>query len=511
MKLGDLGIGARLGLGLGVLVSFQILFGLYAIHTSNHLASLTDKLFQHPYTVLKNVMGIRADIIAMHRGMKDVAMSADMSQMEVDIKKGREYEADALWRFDSVLERYLGDRSDVESLKQAFLDWRDIREHVIGHMRADEREAAAEITRGEEADYVAKLDRRIEILAQFTENKGLGFHRMTLEEKSSQIRAMALALTATVILSITIGIMLVRSIVEPLSKTLGLAETIGQGDLTVRLDMDRKDQVGQLASALDVMADSLQQGENELREANASLEMRVSKRTAELESFIYTISHDLRSPLITIAGFLGHLEKDIEQGAQDRVSHYISRIDSAVTKMQRLLDELLLLSRIGRVFNPPVDIELSALAEEAGELVAGSISQRGVTVDIAPDLPVVRGDRQRLLAVYQNLLENAVKFMGDQRNPLVEIGRRTDVGKTVLFVRDNGIGVNPKYSDKIFGLFDKLDSNSDGSGAGLAIVKRTVEVHGGRIWVESKGENKGSRFCFTLSGLPPGSDGTEGG
>lgn len=508
MKLGDLGIGVRLGLGLGVLVSLQIIFGLYAIHTSNNLATLTDKLFQHPYTVLKNVMGIRADIIAMHRSMMDVVMATDMTRMESDIKRVDEYEADALWRFELVLERYLGERSDVESLKQAFIDWRDIRAYVIDHMRAGEREAAVEITRGEGSDHVARLDRRIEILTQFAENKGFGFHRMTLEEKSTQIRAMALALAATVLMSLTIGIMLLRSIVNPLSKTLGLAETIGQGDLTVRLEMDRKDQVGQLAGALDIMADSLQQGENKLRKANESLEKRVAKRTAELESFIYTISHDLRSPLITIAGFLGHLEKDIGRGEEDRISHYISRIDSAVTKMQGLLDELLLLSRIGRVFNPSVDVELTVLAEEAGELVAGSISERGVRVDIAPDLPIVHGDRQRLLAVYQNLLENAVKFMGGQSDPLVEIGRRTDDGETVLCVRDNGIGVNPKYSEKIFGLFDKLDPGSDGSGAGLAIVKRTVEVHGGRIWVESEGENKGSLFCFTLPGLPPDRDGT---
>ena len=209
-------------------------------------------------------------------------------------------------------------------------------------------------------------------------------------------------------------------------------------------------------------------------------------KNAELERFTYTVSHDLKSPLVTIKGFIGLLEKDAAQGDTDRMKRDIQQIQDAAEKMQQLLGELLELSRIGRLVNPPEEISLTELAEEAIELVTGQIDKRGVSVEIAPAMPVAYGDRLRLLEVFQNLVDNAVKFMGKQSQPRIKIGTR----------QDNGI--NPKYHEKVFGLFDRLDPESDGTGIGLALVKRIIEVHGGRIWVESEGKGYGTTFCFTV-------------
>jgi signal transduction histidine kinase len=166
--------------------------------------------------------------------------------------------------------------------------------------------------------------------------------------------------------------------------------------------------------------------------------------------------------------------------------------------MQRLLEEVLELSRIGRLVNPPEELSLGELVREAVNMVAGRLEPTGVKVEIAPDLPVVYGDHSRLREVLENLIDNAVKFVAEQPDPRVEIGAREDGEETVFYVRDNGIGIDPRYHEKIFDLFDKLDQNSKGTGVGLAIVKRIVEVHGGRIWVESEGTGKGTTFCFTL-------------
>ena len=117
-------------------------------------------------------------------------------------------------------------------------------------------------------------------------------------------------------------------------------------------------------------------------------------------------------------------------------------------------------------------------------------------------MPVVYGDRLRLLEVYQNLIQNAVKFMGTQQASRVEIGARLDDGVALCWVRDNGMGIVPIYHEKVFGLFNRLDANTEGTGIGLALVKRIVDVHGGRIWVESEGEEQGSTFLFTLSPPP---------
>jgi signal transduction histidine kinase len=144
-------------------------------------------------------------------------------------------------------------------------------------------------------------------------------------------------------------------------------------------------------------------------------------------------------------------------------------------------------------------VPLSCLAREALDLVATRIGKSGVAVSIPPDLPVVCGDRPRLLSVMQNLLDNAAKFMGDQPEPNIQIGARMDGDEAICWVRDNGIGIDPRYHERIFGLFEKLNSDSkEGTGIGLALAKRIVEAHGGRIWVESDGRGRGATFYFSI-------------
>jgi signal transduction histidine kinase len=166
--------------------------------------------------------------------------------------------------------------------------------------------------------------------------------------------------------------------------------------------------------------------------------------------------------------------------------------------MRRLLNELLELSRIGRLVNPPSQTPLARIVEEALALTRGRLMAGNISVHVEEDLPVVHGDRPRLVEVMQNLIDNAAKFMGDQSAPHIEIGVRRGSDEPILFVRDNGIGIDPAHHEKVFGLFDKLDPRSEGTGVGLALAKRIVEVHGGRLWVESEGKGKGSMFCFTL-------------
>gem|GEM_PF-877941 len=234
--------------------------------------------------------------------------------------------------------------------------------------------------------------------------------------------------------------------------------------------------------------------------ARKELIAELESKNAELERFTYTVSHDLKSPLFTIRGFLGYLEQDSLAGNQERLKSDIQRISDATDKMQRLLNELLELSRIGRIKNESQPIRFGELAREVVELVQGHILERGITVHIDENLPTVLGDRQRLIEVLQNLVDNAAKFMGDQKEPRIEIGQRgedAERGMPVLYVRDNGIGIQPEHFERVFGLFNKLDPLADGTGIGLAIVKRIVEVHGGRIWVQSEA-GVGSTFYFTL-------------
>ena len=234
--------------------------------------------------------------------------------------------------------------------------------------------------------------------------------------------------------------------------------------------------------------------EAKYRELVAELEAK----NAELERFSYTVSHDLKSPLYTLRGFLDFMDRDSQSGNIVRLRADIARSVDAADKMRRLLSDLLELSRIGRLVNPPEDVPFGEIALEAVGLARGRLDQRGVAVEIAPDLPVVRGDRVRMVEVVQNLVDNAAKFMGDQAEPKVEIGMRPVAGEPVFFVRDNGVGVPPRHRERVFRLFEKLEPGSDGTGVGLALVKRIVELHGGRIWVEPASAAGGATFYFTL-------------
>lgn len=228
-------------------------------------------------------------------------------------------------------------------------------------------------------------------------------------------------------------------------------------------------------------------------------EDELKKKNEELERFTYTVSHDLKSPLITIKGFAGALLTDAKAGRTDRLTDDLKRVVVAADKMGQLLNGLLELSRVGRIINPPVRVSLTKLADDVVELLSGSIKQRGARITVQRDLPVVNGDPQRLQQVLQNLIENALKFGREARPPVIEVGAEIRAGQTLFFVRDDGRGIEPRFQETVFGLFNKLDARSEGTGIGLALVRRIVEFHGGRVWVEPGADGLGTVFYFTLA------------
>jgi PAS domain S-box-containing protein len=227
-------------------------------------------------------------------------------------------------------------------------------------------------------------------------------------------------------------------------------------------------------------------------------EIELVEKNIELERFTYTVSHDLKSPLVTICSFAGIIRQEIKEGNYDLALNDLEFIENAANKMTALLNDLLELSRIGKAMNAPARIDMNQLVKDVMTQVAGLLEHLKIEIFIDQSLPEVTGDYKRIDEVVQNLIENAIKYMGDQPTPRIEIGVRPDSNDTVFFVKDNGIGIDPKHHESIFGLFNKLNPKTQGTGVGLALVKRIIEVHGGRIWVNSEGKDTGSCFFFTL-------------
>ena len=259
------------------------------------------------------------------------------------------------------------------------------------------------------------------------------------------------------------------------------------------------DSTGNLYGAIESIRDITdRKNAEQIRER---LVKELESKNAEMERFTYTVSHDLRSPLITVSGLVGFLKSDLEKGNTTRATTFLERITGAIAKMDNLLKDTLELSRIGRVANPPDNVAFDDIVQDALSQVQERITKSGTKITVAEAMPDVFVDRMRIVEVMVNLIENGIKYMGDQAHPEIEIGHRTKDGQHTFFVKDNGMGIDPGQFDKVFELFYKVNDKSEGTGAGLAIVKRIIEVQGGRIWVES-GDGKGSTFCFNLPDQP---------
>lgn len=246
---------------------------------------------------------------------------------------------------------------------------------------------------------------------------------------------------------------------------------------------------------------------NYLKQFNRELELRVAERTAQLEkankeldSFSYSVSHDLRSPLRHITGFLEMFRMETGDIPNEKAKHYMDVIDESAKRMGQLIDDLLSFSRMGRASLSSNLVNMNYLVNDILEDFSDDIQGDKISV-IRHPLPDIKGDRAMLRVVYVNLISNAVKFSKKSLNPEIIIGHEIINGEDTFFIRDNGVGFNMQYASKLFGVFQRLHNERDfsGTGIGLAMVKNIIERHNGRIWAESE-PDKGACFYFVLPG-----------
>jgi light-regulated signal transduction histidine kinase (bacteriophytochrome) len=239
--------------------------------------------------------------------------------------------------------------------------------------------------------------------------------------------------------------------------------------------------------------------EENVRALNAGLEQHARKleqSNRDLESFSYTVSHDLRAPLRAINGFAHILRESEAERLSSEGRDLFERVIVNTRKMSQLIDDVLAYSRTSRAAMARRPVDLNLLVAGVLDDLRAAYGQADIQVDV---LPTVRADTTMMRQVYANLIGNALKFSAGRDQPQIRIGVSENAGESVLYVRDNGAGFDMTYADKLFGMFQRLHSESEfaGTGAGLSIVKRLVERHDGRIWAEAV-VDQGATFYFTL-------------
>jgi len=297
-----------------------------------------------------------------------------------------------------------------------------------------------------------------------------------------------------------------RLISQPVARLAESARTVSETkDYSIRVEKQTEDELGLLVDSFNEMLADIQQRDDELHKAHDELEQRVTERTAQLESvnkeleaFTYSVAHDLRAPLRHIDAFSRILAEEAGPQLPPQGNQYLERILQATRQMGQLVDDLLNLSRVGRKELSLQTTGLNSLVEEVLSDLQPEVEKRQIEWKIGK-LPFVDADPALLKQVFVNLLSNAVKYTRTREHAVIEVGSLNSNGTPGVFVRDNGVGFNMKYAQKLFGIFQRLHRQEDfeGTGIGLATVQRIIHKHGGRVWAEAE-LDKGAAFYFTL-------------
>ncbi len=316
--------------------------------------------------------------------------------------------------------------------------------------------------------------------------------------------ALALALIA-------VALAMNRAVTRPLGRLADDARIVARGDLEHRLAADGPADVVGLAEDVDSMRrriladlDEVRASRMQLEEQARELELKardLERSNAELEQFAYVASHDLQEPLRKVASFCQLLQRRYHGQLDERADQYIDFAVDGAKRMQSLISDLLAFSRVGRADEPLVDVALDETVRTAQDNLTSRIGRSGARIDVGP-MPVVEGDPVLLVAVFQNLIGNALKFHGDEP-PVVHVDAARVDGMWTITCRDEGIGIDPDYAERIFAIFQRLHPKEsyEGTGIGLALCRKIVEHHGGRIWLDTEATD-GATFRFTLPVAP---------
>ncbi|WP_181796315.1 CHASE3 domain-containing protein [Streptomyces sp. WELS2] len=494
-------------------------------------ARVSDQLSEHIQPAHSEALRLQNALLNQETGVRGYVLAADR-QFLAPYTEGRRAERDSAAR----LERLVGDRpvlrQDLEAIERAAADWR--RRYaaplIAGVTPGAPRPAGQSTTeRGKAAfDHIRALFG--------TQNRHLAEARQHSRSELAHIRTVRNwvlgGMVAAFLLTAVVLAVLVHTLVaRPLDRLRTASRRVAQGDFRHRIPAEGPADIRAMSDDVEAMRrrlvtelDASRVQQEHLTRQAADLDaqaVELRRSNAELEQFAYVASHDLQEPLRKVASFCQLLEKRYGDSLDERGTQYIAFAVDGAKRMQILINDLLTFSRVGRVNDAHVPVSLGQTLDKALANLAAAAEESGAVIERPDTLPELTGDPTLLVMLWQNLIGNAIKFRRPDRAPRISVTCEPEpgtgegegeVGTAVrLSVTDNGIGIPEEFAEKVFVIFQRLHGRDaySGTGIGLALCKKIVEFHGGRIWIDT-GHTDGTRFCLTLPTAPAGGPASDG-
>jgi signal transduction histidine kinase len=492
-----LGLAAAL---LGLAIAVCVVLGVVAVRRT---ADVRNDLVDRLYPALTENLRLAGDLSDEETGVRGYALTGRDDFLEPYIT-GRRSEAAAT----SALARLARRSPDTESLpsdlaavRQAAATWRaEYAEPLIAEVRSHPGRAAPEARAD---DGKARFDGvRAALRAQedgIVAARDAG--RARLEDSVRTLNTVLITLGGALVLA-AVGLVFVlrRVISDPIARLGVQVRQVARGDLHHEVAAGGPADIVELAGDVESMRRRIADELGATEEARETLERRtrdLERSNTELEQFAYVASHDLQEPLRKVASFCQLLQRRYQGQLDERADQYIEYAVDGAKRMQSLIIDLLAFSRVGRMEFTPTVVDLGDVLRDALDNLARGIDDSGATVEASP-LPDVLGEQTLLVAVFQNLIGNALKFSGD-RPPVVRVDVERDGNEWVVAVSDEGIGIEPQYAERIFAIFQRLHPKEtyEGTGIGLSLTRKIVEHHGGHVWLDTD-VPRGTTFRFTL-------------
>jgi signal transduction histidine kinase len=504
MRAGRFTAGGWLGLSLGVLVVAALVAIAAAVVAAHRLGDARVRVVDRVDPAQTDALVVQSAVINQETGVRGFLLGK--REEFLDPYRSGERQANVGLRDLDRRAALAGTGSlgrDIAAVRAGIAAWRD--EYAlptIGRVRAG---GSADVSEEDVAAGKARFDELRAALRRLQGNLAIARAdaRQDLANAATALNR-ALIFAAIVLLGAVVAVALVaRNVIAlPIGRLADQVRTVASGALRRPVEPGGPRDVAGLGGDVEAMRLRIVEELEAVQRAQAEIEAQaaeLSRSNAELEQFAYVASHDLQEPLRKVTSFCQMLERRYAGQLDERADQYIAFAVDGAKRMQILINDLLAFSRVGRMDREPELVDADDIVAVARANLAASIEETGAEIAVAGDLPVVLVERSLLVLVFQNLIGNGIKFHGDQP-PRVRVSAERDDGYWRFTVADNGIGIDPQYSERIFVIFQRLHTKDAyaGTGIGLAMCRKVIEHHGGRIWLEPSDNGSGATFRFTL-------------